>query len=307
MSKLGIIGAAGTIGAGIAFYTGLHTLFGDIVLVDIKENIVKNHAMDMGQALSEISGTGITVGNWNDLESCDVVILAAGVPESGVVASRNAFLEGNLNILRAIGPLLSAHCKNAMIVNAMNPVDIFAYAIGRLEGLSPERIVGFCRNDSLRLRWAVGKILSVPVKDVEAYVIGEHGGTQVPLFSTVKVRGARYIFNAQEKTKITESIRSWFQEFQALDARRSSGWTSATSMYQVLEAIMTKNTIPMTGSVLCNGEYGGVKNVCLGLPLLFSSSGYKIVQLKITDEEMAAFIASAGAVKAVMQTCKIGG
>ncbi len=307
MSKLGIIGAAGTIGSTIAFYTGLHTLFDEIVLVDIKENVAKNHAMDMDQSLSEVSGTVISAGGWEDLARCDIVVLAAGVPETGAVASRNAFLEGNLKILRAMAPSLAAYCKDALIINAMNPTDVFTYGLGTLKGLSPERVIGFCRNDSLRLRWAVGKFLSVPVKDVEAYVIGEHGGTQVPLFSTIKVRGTPHAFNAQEKETITRIIKNWFQEFQALDARRSSGWTSATSLCRMLEALMTESPIPTPGSVRCNGEYGGVSGVCLGLPLLLSPRGCKVVQLKITDEEMAAFKASAEAVKVITQTCNFGG
>lgn len=178
--KLGIIGGAGLLGSTTAFAVAQRNLVDEIVLIDIKENLAKTHVMDMEQAISEHNQTSITYGSWDALTGCDIVIMTASMPERKV-SSRIEFLADNLKIVQTVAGYIAQYCLGAVFINATNPVDPFGYIFHNLSGMSRQQIVGFSRNDTLRLRWAIAKVLHVPTTDVQAMVIGEHGEAQVPV------------------------------------------------------------------------------------------------------------------------------
>ena len=242
--KVGIIGGAGLLGSTIAFAVAQRSLVNELVLIDIKENVAKAHVMDMEQAISEHNQTTISFGDWDALSGCDIVIMTASMPERKVL-SRIEFLTDNLSIVQAVAAHLARYCPGAEVINATNPVDPFDFILHDLTGMPARQFVGFTRNDSLRLRWAIAKVANVPTTDVEAMVIGEHGEAQVPLYSAVRVRGKKVELNADQKAAVSSLIRNWFANYQALQSGRTSGWTSALGVAHLVEAMVNH-----TGEVL---------------------------------------------------------
>lgn len=271
-------------GSTIAFVLAQRALVDEIVLIDIKENLAKAHMMDMGQANSEHNHTAITYGSWDALVNCDIVIMTASMPERKVT-SRNEYLTDNMNIVRSVAGFIAKYCPNAAFINATNPLDPFNYIFHKLSGMPARQFVGFSRNDTLRLRWALGKVLNVPTTDVEAIVIGEHGEGQVPVFSTVKVKGMPSTLTPKQKTEAYELIQNWFSNYQALQSGRTSGWTSALGVAHLVEAMVKQTGEILPCSAILEGEYG-ISNVSVGVPVILGPKGIEqIVELPLTAEE----------------------
>ena len=264
--KIGIIGGAGLLGSTIAFCISQRSLVAEIVLIDLKENVAKAHVMDMGQAISEHNQTAITFGSWDSLIGCDIVIMTASMPERKV-ASRIEFLTDNLAIVSTVAANIAKYCPSAAVINATNPVDPFDLIMHDLTGMPAPQFVGFTRNDTLRFRWAVAKVLQVPTTDVEALVIGEHGESQVPLYSTIRVRGQKVELSTDQKAETSLLIKDWFTNYQALQSGRTSGWTSALGVTHLVEAMVKKTGEVLACSAILHGEYG-ISGVSVGVPVI---------------------------------------
>lgn len=290
--KVGIIGGAGTLGSSIGFYLATQNLVEEIVLLDVKENILRAHIMDLEQAIAALNATVISGGNWAALQGCHIVIMAASVPERNT-QSRAEYLEDNLKIVRGVAAQLAHHCPAAIIINATNPIDVFNYLLYRLSGLPARQFIGFSRNDSLRFRWSIGRVLAVPVTDIQAMVIGEHGEAQVPLFSRITVKGKAVELSASQRVEVDRLIKTWFNGYVSLNSGRSSGWTSAVTMGQIIERIITGSEELLACSAILDGPYG-LADVSLGVPIVLGAEGIaQVVELPLSGEEMSGLQAAA--------------
>ena len=184
--KLGIIGGAGLLGATTAYCVAREGIAREIMLADVRENVAISHAMDIEQAVCEYSSVGISAAGIDDLQNCDIVLNAAGVPEMSA-ASRDDYLAGNMKIICELAENISRWSAAPVILSATNPIDVLNYALYNMTGLPRERFIGFSRNDTLRFKWAIAKETGIPASQIEALVIGEHGEGQVPVFSSVRV------------------------------------------------------------------------------------------------------------------------
>lgn len=284
--KLSIIGGAGLLGSTTAFRLALLGALDEIVLIDIKENMVKSHVMDMGQAISELNQTKIKAGSWDDLQDCNIVLLSASMPETNV-KSRVEYLEANLKIVRSVCSYIKEYCPETIIINATNPVDVINHAILEITGAKRNHLIGFCRNDTLRMRWAIAKVLGVNTTDVEALCIGEHGEKQVPLFSRVWVKGESYSLTKEQQSKVLFETSNWFINYQALNSGRTSGWTSALGLAKVIQCIACDSEEILPCSVLLQGEYG-IHDVSVGVPVQLGPNGIKkIIEYPLSEKERA--------------------
>ncbi len=289
--KVGIIGGAGTLGSNIAFYTALKNLADEIVLVDIKENVAKAIAMDMGQAISEINETEISSGSWDALRGCGIVVNTASMPERSV-KSRLEYLENNLSIIKNVAEQIKKYCPKAIVINATNPIDIFNYILHKLTGMPAKQFIGFSGNDTIRLKWAVAKVKGVSTYDVDALVLGEHGDEQVPLFSNIKAKGMPVELTPDEKAMADEMIRNWFLSYQSLDSGRTTGFTSAIGVVRLIEAIVRNTGEILPGSAILTGQYG-ISDVSVGVPITLGPDGIEMInELQLAQEEIDALKAA---------------
>ena len=196
--------------------------------------------MDIEQAVCLFSATALQVGSIDELKSCDIILIAAGVPEMKA-ASRDDYLSGNIVIIRELAEKIRRWGTAPVILSATNPVDILNYELYRAAALPPEKFIGFSSNDTLRFIWAASKESGIPPSQLDAIVIGEHGDGQVPIFGSLKSRqsGQRLSLSDSKKESILNRVKAWFGDYQKLESGRSSGWTSGVGISRIIELILT--------------------------------------------------------------------
>jgi malate dehydrogenase len=303
--RLGIIGGAGLLGATTAFCVAEEQLVDEIVLYDLRENLAISHAMDISIGVAERSDTKAVAGSFDDLSECDMIFNTAGAPERKA-GSRSEYLNDNLKIYRDIARRIKAWGTSPVIISASNPIDVLNYVLLDEIGYHPEKLIGFSRNDTLRFKWSIALELGLPPYEIEAFVIGEHGDAQVPLFSTVRrTDGSALILSDEQKGNVLERIRNWFAEYQKLDCGRSSGWTSGLSMAKVIKMIVTDGDEIVPCSVIPDGEYG-FSEISIGLPVRLGRSGVKdIVSFDLTGSEQADLQAAADKIRGMVELATI--
>lgn len=282
--KLGVIGGAGLLGSTSAFLAGMKGYLEEIKLVDIKENLVKNHVMDMGQAVYSASKTKISFGSYSDLADCGIILITASIPERRV-EDRMEYLRDNMKIVKPICEQIKANCSEAVIINATNPVDIFNYVIYKILGWDRKKILGFNGNDTYRLKWAASKVTGRDFKELDGFCIGEHGNGQINLYDKMTC-GKKPLNLSDQQIEEIESITSnFFVQFSALDCGRTSGWASSINIEELIEAVATDSGKVLECSSVLEGEYG-YSGVSFGVPVAVGCNGIKSYEMpQLTGEQ----------------------
>ena len=233
--KISIIGAAGYVGSNVTSILALNRLGDEIVVVDpLKANIAAHLAMDVATAVeNEVT---VRAGEYNAVRGSDIVIIAAGAAHN-LMLSRMDVLPQNLPIIRDIAAEIKKSCPNAVVITATNPVDPLNYAIYRLTGFDRRRIIGYSTNDSVRFRMMVAQAMNCKASDVEGIVLGEHGESEVLLFSSVRIKGKPVEIEEATKQKIRALIPEILRHYEELQTGRTTGVTSAAGIKKVVEAI----------------------------------------------------------------------
>ena len=284
--KLGVIGGAGLLGSTSAFLAGTKGYLEEIKLVDVKENLVKNHVMDMGQAIYSLGGTKVSYADYSDLADCGMILITASLPERKV-ANRLEYLWDNMKIIQPVCENIKANCPETVIINATNPVDIFNYVIWKILGWDRKKIIGFNGNDTYRLKWAASQVTGKKFEDIEGFAIGEHGNGQINLYDKMTCCGSPLGLTDEEIGKIEQMTANFFSEFNALNSGRTSGWTSAINIENIIEAVATDSGRVLECSSVLDGEYG-LKDVSLGVPVAVGAKGimeYKLPELTPGQKE----------------------
>lgn len=298
--KIAFIGGAGTVGSSAAFHVAQLGLASEILLVDAREHMAMCHVLDLEQANSDFNGTVIRAGSWPDLEGSNIVVLSASLPERNV-SSRDEYLLGNVSIVREAAKYLTTYSPQAIVLVATNPIDVFTYVLARLTGQPARQVIGYSWNDTLRFRWAVARILGVPVTDVGAVVLGEHGETQVPLFDRITIRSLPVSLGPEQQREVEDAIRSWFARYQGLQSGRTTGWTSAVGIGRVIASLVTASSEPIPCSTTLSGEYG-LADVSLGVPVRLGPEGVReIVELPLTEPERERMQLAANKVRSLIR------
>ncbi len=295
MCKITIIGGAGTLGAAIAFKLAGKKAIDEICLIDQNEKLLLNHLMDLENAYPSKT---IYKGTFHDLKHSNIVIITAGIPNRTDISSRDEFLEGNLQLFCQIGEAVAKHAPNALIITASNPVDVLNYYLVHTFQFDKKKLIGYTMNDSYRFEWALRRVLKLHENDkVSSPVIGEHGETQVPLFSQVKVNYKPLLLSEDQKIQVKEKLTNWFRNFNDLGINRTTGWTSAVGMERLIDQLLQPKTSTAIGSAVLNGEYD-VSGISLGVPLAVNHTGIQsILEWEIDQKEKELFQQSAEKVK----------
>jgi malate/lactate dehydrogenase len=296
--KVTVIGAAGSVGAPSAFYLAVSGLVSKLVLIDIRPNVVQQHALDMSTAASAAGlSVAVAAGGYEDMAGSDVVINAAGVHQ-GLIADRMEMLPKNIPLVHDIAREVRRHCPDTVVITATNPVDPLNYATWRAGGFARHQVLGYTLNDSFRFRELVASAKGVEVARVHATVIGEHGSTQVPLFSSVHVDGHSTEFGEQEKRDILAPIPTILRRYEELQSGRTAGWTCAVGLSRLVRAVRDESDEVFPCSCVLDGEYG-LRGLSIGVPVVLGRSGVReIKQHTLAPDEQAAFERSAAAMAA---------
>lgn len=266
--SIAVIGAAGLIGSGVVERLAEEAIADTVYMTDLRDNVLHAHAIDISetQILVANTRTRLVVGPPAGGSPVDLVIVAASAPETPE-GDRRDFLRTNLKLMQILLPDIERLAgERGTVMLLSNPVDVLAEALRQLSGISPDRIVGYSLNDSVRFRAAVGRELGLAPERVAGVVLGEHGDGQVPLFGELTLDGKPLELNADQRARITADITGWFSRWSALRPGRSSGWTTPLGVVQVVKAMAAGETHPAT---TWTGSIDSLPDSFISLPARF--------------------------------------
>jgi malate/lactate dehydrogenase len=295
--KVAIMGGGGVVGSAAAYRIAQDGLASEIVLVDARPNMAEAHALDIEQAIARRAPTRVRAGGRDDTKDSNVIIMAVGVVGRPSHASRANHFEENIGMMMNLVEPLVALSPSALWMIATVPVDTFVYLIHHHFLIPRKKVIGVNGNDTSRFRWAVAKTLSVPATSVEAFVLGEHGETLVPVFSHVRVNKEAVSLNTDQMKQIRTSISDWLPHWLKLESGRSAGWTTAECIGDVLVSMTLNDDRVWACSTPLDGEYG-YHEVALGVPVRMDPEGVKeIVEFELTLGEQEALSLSAEVIR----------
>lgn len=304
-SKVTVVGA-GMVGATTAQYIAERNI-ADVVLIDIVENLPQGKALDLIEA-GPVIGYDVSVTGSNSYDATansDVVVITSGSPRKPGM-SRDDLLRVNMNIVKSVTEQIASQSPNAVIIVVTNPLDAMCHIALETSGFPSQRVLGQAGVlDSARFRAFIAMELNVSPKDVNAFVLGGHGDTMVPLprFSTVAGIPIPELLPAERIEEIVTRTRGGGGEVVKL-LGTSAYYAPAASVTEMVEAVLLDQNRILPASVKLSGEYG-VDGLYVGVPIKLGAGGVKeVVEIKLTDDEKAALAASADAVRGLVEAMK---
>ncbi len=304
--KIGLVGS-GNIGGTLA-HLSLTRGLGDVVLFDVAEGIPQGKALDLSQCCPiETQDFSVTGSNrYEDLAGSDVVIVTAGVARKPGM-SRDDLLSINIKVMKAVGEGIKQHCPDAFVICVTNPLDIMVRMLQIFSGASDHKIVGMAGIlDSARFRTFLAWEFGVSVNQVQAYVLGGHGDSMVPLTGMSNIAGVS-LDQLIKEGKITQArldeivqrTRQGGGEIVNLLKTGSAYYAPATSAIQMAESFLKdkKSILPCAAKVK-KGQYGLTEDLFIGVPVMIGARGIeKVMEVHLTEKEKANLKISIDAVK----------
>jgi malate dehydrogenase len=304
--KIGLIGA-GNIGGTLA-HLALTRGLGDVVLFDVAEGIPQGKALDLSQCCPvEGQALSITGSNrYEDLAGSDVVIVTAGVARKPGM-SRDDLLSINIKVMKAVGAGIKQYCPEAFVICVTNPLDIMVRMLQVFSGVPDHKIVGMAGIlDSSRFRTFLAWEFGVSVNQVQAYVLGGHGDSMVPLTGMSNIAGVS-LDQLVKEGKITQArldeivqrTRQGGGEIVNLLKTGSAFYAPATSAIQMAESFLKdqQSILPCAAKV-SKGVYGLTEDLFVGVPVMIGGRGVeKVIEVALTEKEKANLQVSISAVQ----------
>ncbi|MDX1744479.1 MAG: malate dehydrogenase [Halobacteriales archaeon] len=285
MTKVSVIGAAGTVGAAAGYNLALRDVADEIVFVDIpdKEDEAVGQAADVNHGAAYDSNTVIRQGGYDETAGSDVVIITAGIPRQPG-QTRIDLAGDNAPIMEDIGSSLAEYNDDFISITTSNPVDLLNRHLYESGDRPREHVIGFGgRLDSARFRYVLSQRFDAPVRNVEATILGEHGDAQVPVFSKVRVDGSDPAFSADEREEILSDLQE--SAMNVIQRKGATEWGPATGVAHMAEAVIRDTGTVLPGSITLEGEYG-LSDVALGVPLKLGANGVEaVVEWDLNDVE----------------------
>ena len=305
MSKISLIGA-GQIGGTLAHLIGLKELANEVVLFDVASGIAKGKALDIAQS-SSVDGFNVKFSgsdNYQDIKDSDVIIITAGVPRKPGM-SRDDLLGINLKIIKQVAEGIKTYSPDAFVICITNPLDVMVMAFQKFSGLPTNKVVGMAGIlDSSRFKLFLSLELGVPVKDIDAMVMGGHGDTMVPLPRFTKISGKPLLdlvsegkISEERLESINQRTRDGGAEIVKYLEKGSAFYAPAASGVEMASAFMRDEKKLLPCAAFLNGEYG-VKDIYAGVPVIIGKDGIeKIEEIELDEKEKDQFNNSIDAVK----------
>ncbi len=301
--KVGIVGA-GFVGSTAAFAMVTMGAASEIVLVDANEALAQAQAQDIAHAVPFTHPVAVRAGSYAALEGAGIVVLSAGVAQKPG-ETRLDLLERNAGVFAAVIPAVLAAAPDAVLLIATNPVDVMTRIATRISGLPPQRVIGSGTVlDTARFRALLGQRLGVTPKSVHAHVVGEHGDSEVLLWSSATVAGvpverAAAQFDrpltAEDRAAIDEGVRR--AAYRIINGKGHTAFGIGGGLARLVAAIAGDERLVTTCATL-NEEVAGVRDVVLSLPRVIGAGGVLDTILPdLSSEEETALRHSAGILK----------
>ncbi|NLV13019.1 malate dehydrogenase [Haloarcula argentinensis] len=285
MTKVSVVGAAGTVGAAAGYNIALRDIADEVVFVDIpdKEDDTVGQAADTNHGIAYDSNTHVRQGGYEDTAGSDVVVITAGIPRQPG-QTRIDLAGDNAPIMEDIQSSLDEHNDDYISLTTSNPVDLLNRHLYEAGDRSREQVIGFGgRLDSARFRYVLSEEFDAPVQNVEGTILGEHGDAQVPVFSKVRVDGTDPEFSDDEKEQLLGDLQE--SAMDVIERKGATEWGPARGVAHMVEAILHDTGEVLPASVKLEGEFGH-EDTAFGVPVRLGSNGVEeIVEWDLDDYE----------------------
>ncbi|WP_396611162.1 malate dehydrogenase [Haloferax sp. S1W] len=285
MTKVSVIGAAGTVGAAAGYNLALRDVCDELVFVDIPkmEDKTVGQAADTNHGIAYDSNTVVKQGGYEDTAGSDVVVITAGIPRQPG-QTRIDLAGDNAPIMDDIGSSLAEYNDDFVSITTSNPVDLLNRHLYETGDRDRHKVIGFGgRLDSARFRYVLSQRFDAPVKNVEATILGEHGDAQVPVFSKLRVNGTDPEFDEDEKDEILGDLKE--SAMDVIERKGATQWGPATGVAHMVEAVLHDTGEVLPGSLVLDGEYG-YEDTAFGVPVKLGSNGIEeVVEWDLDDYE----------------------
>ncbi len=291
MPKVAIIGA-GDVGTTIAYTLELSGLVTELVLIDINRELAGGQVMDMNHGLFFVPPIAIKAGEYADCKDAEVIIIAAGARQKPG-ESRLQLVERNAQICRSIIDEVLPHSEEAVFLVITNPVDVMTQVVMMYSGLPRNRVVGSGTVlDSARFRYYLSRRCGVDARNIHAYVVGEHGDSEVFLWSQVRIagtplgqfcKGCDRKCTPADKQEIAEAVRN--SAYHIIEAKGATSYGVSLAVRRIAEALIRDERSVLTVSTWLDGMYG-LRDVCLSVPCIISRGGVaRIIETPLDQHE----------------------
>lgn len=306
INRVVIIGA-GMVGATYAYALMISGLVSEIVIIDLNEERATGEVMDLNHGLPFVRPAVIRTGSYADCATADLVVVTAGAAQKEG-ETRIDLVHKNTEIFKGIIPQIIASGTEAALLIATNPVDIMTYVTYKLSGLPKQRVIGSGTVlDTARFRYLLSEHCRIDPANVHAYILGEHGDSELPVWSLANIAGLRFTeycpvcgknCGPLKKEQIFENVKN--AAYQIIKAKGATYYAIGLALVNITESILRNEFSVLTVSTYLEGEYG-LQDVCLSLPTVVARAGVnKIIKLTLNEKEEEMLKHSAAVLKEVI-------
>ncbi|HRL50860.1 MAG TPA: L-lactate dehydrogenase [Enterococcus aquimarinus] len=298
----------GAVGSSYAFALVAQNIAQEIGIIDINRAKAQGDAMDLSHALAFTSPKKIYAADYSDAHDADIVVITAGAAQKPG-ETRLDLVHKNLKINRAVVKEIVASGFNGIFLVASNPVDILTYSTWKFSGFPKEKVIGSGTSlDSARFRQALSDLLEVDARNVHAYILGEHGDSEFPVWSHANVAGLPIYDWVMAHPEIDEEamVNLFFSvrdaAYDIIEKKGATFYGIAVSLARITQAILDNENAVLPLSVYVNGEYG-LDDIYIGSPAIINAQGIKqVIEIPLTDGEQDRMTASASQLKEILNT-----
>jgi L-lactate dehydrogenase len=309
--KIAVVGA-GFVGTTFAYSLLIHGLASQIVIIDINQEKAEGEVMDLNHGMPFAYPARIWAGDYSDCRDADIVVVAVDKGQK-IQQSRLELAEGNFQVLKQMIPSITRYNSEGILLVVTNPLDVMTYVALKLSGFPKNRVIGSGTIlDTARLRYLLGEHLQVDPRNVHAYIIGEHGDSEVPVWSLANVAGIRLKdycpickvpYSPDDLNDLFLKVKNAGYEIMKRKGRTNYG--VALGLTKIVESIIRDENAISTVSCFLE-DYHAVSDVCLSVPVILNRTGVKeVIKLPLDDEEITAFQKSAVTVKKVVHSLEL--
>lgn len=291
--KIAIIGA-GKVGTTFAYALMLNGLAGEIVLIDMDKERTEGEVMDLNHAVPLSNPVRIWNGDYPDVADANIVVISAGSAQRPG-ETRLDLLKRNIAIFRQILPQVLKYNQEAMLLIATNPVDILSYASWKMTGLPSQRVIGSGTVlDTARFRSMISNRFTLDARNVHAFIVGEHGDSEVAIWSSANIAGIPLTdfcqqigcdIDAKDREQMAKDVRN--AAYEIIKRKGATFYAVGVGLARIVESILRDQHSVLSISNLVPGYYG-IEDVYLSLPAILGESGVeKILKLNLDEKETA--------------------
>ncbi len=310
--KIAIVGC-GNVGSTFAFALSISGIAREIMLIDTNQDRARGECMDLNHGASFIKPLSISNAGYEGCQDADIVVITAGAGQKPG-QSRIGLVDSNISIFKEMIPNIIKYADDAILLVVSNPMDILTYVAQKISGLPRSRVIGSGTVlDTSRFRFLIGKHCNVDPRNVHAYIIGEHGDTELAVWSRASIAGMvlkEYCPLCNIKCNYNIELDSIFNQvknaaYEIINTKGATSYAIALALVRIVEAIIRGENSVLPVSTFIE-DYYGIEDICLSMPSIINKDGVKkFLKIELSEQERAQLISSAGILKDIIKKSNI--